>query len=198
MVELPLRARLERAAGEHSASGTVPQRPLRQEPLRREKCTTDTYVDGMSRAFVNEDHFVEDVPDRPVSEYPNYVTQHGLELIDAALNDARRRHGEAQATGDREALASAGRDVRYWGARRASAQVVSSEPDIPAVQFGSTVSLVRDDGRKQTFTIVGEDEADPAKGTISHVSPLARTLLRGVVGDVVRAGNDEAEITAIE
>jgi transcription elongation GreA/GreB family factor len=152
----------------------------------------------MSRAFVNEDHFVEDLPDRPVSEHPNYVTPHGLELIDAALNDARRRHGEAQATGDREALASAGRDVRYWGARRASAQVVSSESDIPAVQFGSTVSLVRDDGRKQTFGIVGEDEADPAKGTISHVSPLARTLLRKKVGDVVRAGNDDAEITAIE
>jgi transcription elongation GreA/GreB family factor len=152
----------------------------------------------MSRAFVNEDHFVEDVPDRPVSEHPNYVTPHGLELIDAALNDARRRHGEAQATGDREALASAGRDVRYWGVRRASAQILSPEPDIAAVQFGNTVSLVRDDGREQTFTIVGEDEADPVQGKISHVSPLARALMRRVVGDVVKAGKDEAEITAIE
>ncbi|MGZ5828689.1 MAG: GreA/GreB family elongation factor [Xanthobacteraceae bacterium] len=34
--------------------------------------------------------------------------------------------------------------------------------------------MVRDDGRQQTFRIVGEDEADPAKGSISHVSPLAR------------------------
>jgi transcription elongation GreA/GreB family factor len=152
----------------------------------------------MSRAFVNEDHFVADLPDRPVSEHPNYVTPRGLELIDAALSDARRRHGEAQATGDREALAVAGRDVRYWSARRGNAQIVAPEPGIAAVQFGSTVTFIRDDGREQTFRIVGEDEADPAQGTISHASPLARALLRRVVGDVVRAGNDEAEITAIE
>jgi transcription elongation GreA/GreB family factor len=166
--------------------------------LRREKCSTNTHISGMSRAFVNEDHFVEDLPDRPVSGHPNYVTPHGLELIDAALNDARRRHGEAQATGDREALATAGRDVRYWGARRGSAQVVSPEPDVASAQFGSTVTFIRDDGREQTFQIVGEDEADPSDGTISHVSPLARALLRRVVGDVVMAGKDEAEITAIE
>jgi transcription elongation GreA/GreB family factor len=152
----------------------------------------------MSRAFVNEDHFVDSLPDRPVSEHPNHVTRHGLELIDAALDEARRSHGEAQAAGDREALATAGRDLRYWSARRASAQVVSPDPDIATVQFGSTVTIVRDDGREQTFGIVGEDEADPAQGTISHVSPLARALFGKAVGDVIRAGKDNAEITAVE
>jgi transcription elongation GreA/GreB family factor len=152
----------------------------------------------MSRAFVNEDHHVEDLPDRPVSAHSNYVTQRGLQLIEAALNDARRRHGEAQAAGDREALSSAGRDLRYWNARRASAEIISPDPDFVGVQFGSTVTIARDDGREQTFGIVGEDEADPAKGTISHASPLARALLRKTVGDVVKAGKDEAEIIAIE
>ncbi|SHL84630.1 Transcription elongation factor, GreA/GreB family [Bradyrhizobium lablabi] len=152
----------------------------------------------MSRAFVNEDHFVEDLPDRALSEHPNYVTQRGLELIEAALEVARRSHGEAQAAGDRDALAKAARDLRYWNSRRASAQLVAPDPDISNVQFGSTVTIVRDDGRQQTFRIVGEDEADPAHGTISHASPLARALLRKAVGDVVRAGRDEAEITAIE
>jgi transcription elongation GreA/GreB family factor len=152
----------------------------------------------MSRAFVNEDHFVDSLPDRPVSEHANHVTRHGLELIDAALDEARRSHGEAQAAGDREALATAGRDLRYWSARRASAQVVSPDPDIATVQFGSTVTIVRDDGREQTFGIVGEDEADPAQGTISHVSPLARALFGKAVGDVIRAGKDNAEITAVE
>ena len=152
----------------------------------------------MSRAFVNEDRFVEDLPDRPVSLHPNYVTPRGLQLIQAALDEARRNYGEAQASGDRENLASAGRDLRYWSARRASAQLLSTDPDIAGVQFGSTVTIARDDGREQTFGIVGEDEADPAKGTISHVSPLARALLRKAVGDVVRAGKDEAEIIAIE
>jgi transcription elongation GreA/GreB family factor len=158
----------------------------------------DTGVSSMSRGFVNENHFVEDLPDRPVSGHPNYVTRRGLELIEAALSDARRNYGEAQAAGDREALARAGRELRYWDARRASAQVVSADPDIAAVQFGSTVTIVRDDGRKQTFRIVGEDEADPANGTISQVSPLARALLGRAVGDVVQAGKDQAEITAIE
>jgi transcription elongation GreA/GreB family factor len=152
----------------------------------------------MSRAFTNEDHFVGDLPDRPVSEHPNYVTPRGLELIEAALNDARRNYGQAQAAGDREALASAGRDLRYWNARRASAQIVSPDPAINTVQFGSTVTIVRDDGREQTFGIVGEDEADPAHGTISHASPLARALFGKAVGDVITAGKDEAEITAIK
>lgn len=152
----------------------------------------------MSRAFVNEDVFVDDLPDRPVSEHPNHVTEQGLALIEAALETSRREYGEAQAAGNREALAAAGRDLRYWSARRASAQVVPTLPDAGAVQFGSAVTIVRDDDRTQTFRIVGEDEADPAHGTISHVSPLARALIGKRVGDTVRAGNDDAEITAIE
>jgi len=151
----------------------------------------------MSRAFVNEDKVVEDVPDRPVSAHPNYVTQHGLALIESALASARRKHGEAQASGDREALAKAGRDLRYWSARRASAQVIELNSALDIVQFGNTVTIVRDSGREQTFRIVGEDEADPSNGTISYVSPLAVALLGKKLGDVVRAGRDDAEITAI-
>jgi transcription elongation GreA/GreB family factor len=151
----------------------------------------------MSRAFVNEDKAVEDLPDRPVSTHPNYVTSKGLALIDASLENARREHAEAQASGDRAALAKAGRELRYWSARRASAQLVEAKPNVDSVQFGSTVTIDRDDGREQTFKIVGEDEADPSQGTISHVSPLAVSLLGRKVGDVVRAGRDDAEIVAI-
>jgi transcription elongation GreA/GreB family factor len=152
----------------------------------------------MSRAFVNEDMFVDAVADRPISEHPNLVTEHGLSLIEAALDVARREYGEAQAAGDREALAKAGRDLRYWSARRASAQVFSPPAGSEDVRFGSKVTILRDDGREQTFRIVGEDEADFATGSISYVSPLARALLGRRVGDVVRAGRDEAEITAVE
>jgi transcription elongation GreA/GreB family factor len=138
------------------------------------------------------------LPDRPISEHPNLVTGNGLRLIDAALQTARRDYGEAQAAGDRGALASAGRDLRYWSARRATAQLVAIDPDNAAVQFGNTVTIVRDDGREQSFGIVGEDEADPANGTVSHASPLARALLGKTIGDVVRAGPGEAEIIAIK
>jgi transcription elongation GreA/GreB family factor len=151
----------------------------------------------MSRAFVNEDNFVDDLPDRQISEQPNLVTGQGFALIESALADAQRAYGEAQTSGDRDALAKAGRELRYWSARRATARVIPVVPDSATVQFGSAVTLVRDDGRKQTFRIVGEDEADPAKGTISHVSPVARALLGRSVGDIVRAGRDDAEITAI-
>ena len=152
----------------------------------------------MSRAFVNEDNLVDEIPDRPISGYPNCVTAQGLAQIDSALATARGEYGQAQASGNRDSLAKSGRDLRYWGARRASAQLVTTNPDLDCVQFGSAVTITRDDGRKQTFRIVGEDEADPAKGTISHVSPLAAALVGKRIGDVVRAGRDDAEITAIE
>jgi transcription elongation GreA/GreB family factor len=151
----------------------------------------------MSRAFTKEDDFVDDLPDRPISSHPNQVTGHGLQLIEAALEQARRAYSEAQAAGDREALAKAGRDVRYWNARRASAVVMPVPSSADMVQFGHAVSIVRDDGREQTFRVVGEDEADPSQGSISHVSPLARALIGKRVGDTIHAGKDEAEIVSI-
>jgi transcription elongation GreA/GreB family factor len=163
-----------------------------------ENAADHPHVQVMSRAFVNEDDFVEDVPDRPIPDHPNLVTASGLALIEAALQTARREHGEAQAAGDRTALASAGRDLRYWSARRASAQLVTVDPDNAAVQFGTSVTIMRDDGREQCFAIVGSDEADPAKGTISYVSPLARALLGKHIGDVIKTGGGEAEIKAIQ
>jgi transcription elongation GreA/GreB family factor len=65
-------------------------------------------------------------------------------------------------------------------------------------KFGTSVTILRDDGREQTLRIVGEDEADPAQGSISHVSPLARSTFGKRVGDVVQAGVGEAEIIGIE
>jgi transcription elongation GreA/GreB family factor len=153
----------------------------------------------MSRAFVKEQDIdaVEDLPDRPVSEHPNDVTPEGLAQIEAALAAARKAHGAAQAADDRAAMASAAREQRYWSARRATARVVPKSDDLTKVRFGNAVSIVRDDGRQQTFRIVGEDQADPSRGTISHVSPLARALFGKRVGDVVKAGNGDAEIVAV-
>jgi transcription elongation GreA/GreB family factor len=153
----------------------------------------------MSRAFVKEQDsdFVDDLPDRPISAHPNDVTEEGLVLIEAALAAARGALADAQAAGDRAAAARARRDLRYWTARHASARVVSPPTSTTEVRFGARVTIVRDDGREQTFRIVGEDEADPARGTISHVSPLARALFGKAVGDVVSVGKGEAEITRI-
>jgi transcription elongation GreA/GreB family factor len=154
----------------------------------------------MSRAFVKEHDadYLEDLPERPVSEHRNDVTEAGLAQIEAALAAASEAYAEARATGDREALATAGRDLRYWTARRATARVVPAPVGVSEVRFGALVTIKRDDGREQTFRIVGEDEANPARGSISHVSPLARAMFGKRVGDVVRAGNGEAEILRIQ
>ena len=153
----------------------------------------------MSRAFVKEDDNggIEPLPDRPVSHHPNIVTAEGLALIDRTLADLQERHAAALQAEDRAAQAAIARDLRYWNTRRASAQVVKP-PDTPGkVAFGTTVTIERDDGRKQTWRIVGEDEADPAHGTLSYVSPVAQALMGKQIGDVVRAGNSDAAIVGI-
>jgi transcription elongation GreA/GreB family factor len=140
----------------------------------------------MSRAFVKEvDETVEELPERPISPHPNFVTAEGLALIDAALGRLQQEHAAAQAAGDRAALARLARDLRYWTSRRTTAQVVAPPSNPTEVQFGSTVTILRD------------DEADPARGTISYVSPVARALTGRKPGDVVRAGSSDAEVIEI-
>jgi transcription elongation GreA/GreB family factor len=151
----------------------------------------------MSRAFVKDADGVEELPDRPISGHPNEVTREGLLQIEAALSAAHDAYAVAQATGDRDALSAIGRDLRYWTARRSTAVVAPEPDDISVVRFGHTVTIVRTDGREQTFRIVGEDEADPAQGTISQVSPLARAMFGKGVGDVVSVAGGEAEILKI-
>jgi transcription elongation GreA/GreB family factor len=153
----------------------------------------------MSRAFVKEgDGEPEPLPDRPISSHANLVTSEGLALIERNLAELHERHAAALKSEDRAAQASIARDLRYWSARRANAQVVKLAAAPNEVTFGATTTILRDDGRKQTWRIVGEDEADPSKGTLSYVSPVARALLGKRVGDVVRAGNSDAEIVEIK
>ena len=64
--------------------------------------------------------------------------------------------------------------------------------------FGTRVTILRDDGRKQVFAIVGEDESDPPKGYLAYTSPLARALMGRAVGDVAEIPGGEAEIVRLE
>jgi Transcription elongation factor, GreA/GreB, C-term len=57
--------------------------------------------------------------------------------------------------------------------------------DRSRASFGATVTLRRSDGREQRFRIVGEDEADPRRGTLSYVSPLARAVSNRRAGETV-------------
>ena len=158
----------------------------------------------MSVAFTREEDAeaaAADLPDRPISPHPNLMTPEGLAQIEAALAAARTAFTAAQAQGgiaeDRTAMARATRDLRYYGARRATAQLIARPQAPDHVAFGAAVTFARDDGRVQTFRIVGEDEADPANGSVSYVSPLARALMGKSVGDGVVIVGGEAEILAI-
>ena len=153
----------------------------------------------MSKAFTKEPEtgdVYDDLPDRPVSPH-NLVTPKGLELIEAELARLHLEHTAAQEANDRARLAKTNRDLRYWTSRRATAQVMEPPKDAKEVHFGSTVTILREDGRRQTYRIVGEDEADPSAGTLSYVSPVAQALMGKQVGDVVEAGAAEAEIVEI-
>jgi len=158
----------------------------------------------MSVAFTREEDLeatAADLVDRPISPHPNHVTPEGLAQIEAELAAARAAYSGAQVKGaieaDRTAMARATRDLRYWSARRASAQLLETTPD-GRVRFGGSATIEREDGRTQTWRIVGEDEADPAKGSVSHVSPLARALMGKRVGDEATVAGQSVEIVAVD
>jgi transcription elongation GreA/GreB family factor len=89
------------------------------------------------------------------------------------------------------------RDLRYFNARRASAQLVKPSEQDGTIAFGSLVSFRREDGRVQSFRIVGEDEADVSQGSISYISPIARALTGKRVGDAAALGNSTLEVVSV-
>jgi len=154
----------------------------------------------MSRAFTREEdseNAIAGVGERPVSSHRNLVTERGLAMIEENLSDLRDLMAKAERRGDRERLAVVSRDLRYWTARRESAELSVPEPGSDVVRFGMGVTLEGDDGRKVHWRIVGEDEADPSKGSISHVSPMAVALFGKKVGEVVTVNGKEWEIAKL-
>lgn len=147
----------------------------------------------MSRAFVKEpdgDAVRDDTPELPISPHPNKVTPRGLALLrteQAALQAKRlalRQASDAMAAATE--LAQTERRLRYVDRRLASAILIEPSATGPdRVRFGCTVGVATAD-EESDYTIVGEDEAEPEKGRISHVSPLAVALMDAEIGDVVR------------
>lgn len=141
------------------------------------------------------------LPDRPISPHPNLVTESGLQALQRQLEEARAGYEAAQSTEDvnerRRLSAIPIRDMRYFSERLRTAQLMPDPSSSDVVAFGSTVTFGRQDGRVQTFRIVGEDEADPKAGSISFASPVAKSLMGKAVGDSAGAGSHEVEIIAI-
>jgi transcription elongation GreA/GreB family factor len=163
----------------------------------------------MSRAFVREpdgDQREAETPPRPPSEHPNYITVAGHARLQRRLEGLRERLGALTARDEDLAvqteLRALAAEVRHLEERLHQAIPI----DVAAhtgeeVRFGASVELLDAEGRPSTFTIVGEDEADPDNGAISWISPLACELLSRRPGDVVLwrrpAGDLELEIARV-
>jgi transcription elongation factor GreB len=80
------------------------------------------------------------------------------------------------------------RRVRFLTKRLEKVQVVepAAQRKRDQVFFGATVTYAEQDGTERTVTILGIDESDSLQGQVSWVSPIARTLLKSHVGDVLR------------
>lgn len=182
----------------------------------------------MSRAFVKEndlEHAGIDVPERPVSAHPNYVTRNGLQQLTAEADKleqeraALKRRLTDTAEHDpmvRQKIAVIERDLRYVSARLSSAILIDNATLIDTdsqstdtktvvsktVVFGTTVTVEDDNGQQHLFTIVGEDEADMSQHKVSYVSPIAKALIGRKLGDNVEwirpIGNTQLTIIEIQ
>lgn len=114
----------------------------------------------------------EDAPEpqipTPERTHPNHVTARGL-------RDLKTRR--AAATDERE-IERLDRSIE-------SAVVVGPPKNRSKAAFGATVRVDAGEEFEGTFTIVGDDEADPAAGRIAFTSPLAEALDGARVGSTV-------------
>ncbi len=147
----------------------------------------------MSRAFVKEndlEHAGIDIPERPLSQEPNYVTPNGLKLLKVQIDALEiERENLKQKKDDpiiKQKIAVIERDMRYYAARIESAILtVPQDKEHDTVLFGSKVTVEDGDGKISSFEIVGEDEADIQQNKVSYLSPLAEALIGSTVDDEV-------------
>lgn len=152
----------------------------------------------MSRAFVKETDQADDgLPERPISPHPNLVTARGLRMLEARVRELEQARAAARSEGDAAQVARIARDLRYFQNRRDTARVVSPVAEPATVRFGVCVQLEDRQGRSHAYRIVGEDEANPADGLLSYLSPLAKELIGLCRGDEVPFGDGQATIVGL-
>lgn len=153
----------------------------------------------MSRAFVKESDGEDEQgpPELQVSPHRNLVTPAGLKQIETIVERLQAELSDARAAADRSTIKRIQRDLRYWTERLRTAEVVAPTSTTGKIRFGSRVTLEMPDGGRLEYQLVGEDEADPARGRISYVSPIARMLIGASVADVVEFPDGVVKILSI-
>jgi len=165
-------------------------------------------MQGVSKAFVRDDAREEEhdiAEPKPLeAQGRNYVSPAGYARLEAELRQLVQGErpavvqavAAAAANGDRSEnadylygkrrLREIDRRVRFLVRRLEAAQIVhSAGRDTGQVFFGATVAVATATGERRRLTIVGIDEADPARGRVSWISPVARALFKARRGDTV-------------
>lgn len=151
----------------------------------------------MSVAFRREqdDEHLEPRFELPIPPGPNLVTERGAKLIEAKSAELE---ASIEKGGTEDEIKSLKRDLRYWKTRRATMDI-QPEAKGDEAAFGTRVTY-KLNGKTNAVSIVGDDEADPAKGLISFSSPIARALIGAGEGDFADFGGkaDAIEVLGVE
>ena len=148
---------------------------------------------SMSRAFVKEndlEHAGIDIPERPLSDEPNYVTPNGLKELNSKIDALDVEREQLKQKKDdpiaKQKITIIERDIRYYAARIESAILTRpKEEDHSTVLFGAKVTVEDEEGKLCAYEIVGEDEADIHQGKVSYLCPLAEALIGAKLNDEV-------------
>lgn len=162
----------------------------------------------MSKAFTKETDDADDDPQLPPlpASGKNYITPQGYarlrsELLD--LIDSERpkvvevvhwaaSNGDRSENGDylygKKRLREIDRRIRFLTRRMEIAEITNPSRHFGNDQifFGATVTYANTQGEERTITITGIDEANSSLGEVSWIAPIARTLLKARVGDVLK------------
>jgi transcription elongation factor GreB len=180
----------------------------------------------MNKAFVKDDDTWEEpeIELDPEADIPagsrNYMTPQGAARLREELNDLVRQQrpqlldsinrmgregldsADAKFREARKSLQRLEKRVAFLTGRLAITEVIDpAAQDSEHIRFGATVTVEPSSGPQKVYRIVGIDEADINQGRISWTSPLARALLNGKAGDVIKvstpAGEQELEIIEV-
>ncbi len=177
----------------------------------------------MSKAFVKEDDNEDELDNTPRLPLgvKNYITPGGYQRLKDEFDQLWKverpelvkvvswaaSNGDRSENGDyiygKRRLREIDRRLRFLSKRMDNAEIIdpAQRGECDQVFFGATVTVCNAQGETQTYSIVGLDEADPGRGWISWISPLARALLKAREGEIVSlqtpGGLEELEVIAI-
>ncbi|HLH56983.1 MAG TPA: GreA/GreB family elongation factor [Verrucomicrobiae bacterium] len=166
----------------------------------------------MSKAFTRESDDASGDEIAPLrTDVPTgatrYITRDGADRLRQQANALLQEKRTLVSGGRAGGIDTTARVRRIEAAIQRLEQVLDSviiaEPpaDSGKVGFGASVRIRDQQGEEETYQIVGPDEAEPAQGRISSISPLAQALMNSKAGDTVRfkspAGEQELTILTL-